>query len=107
MLCFIPVGCHQSTDLPLSYTVLHFGDVNNNMTMSALCVSPVSERDFNGFLRTVCVAPVENQNNWRALANELQYLESLRPFNPIQRILLLQDVPIPTWGKLIKEIWFL
>jgi hypothetical protein len=24
-----------------------------------------SERDFNGFLRTVCVEPVDSQNNWR------------------------------------------
>jgi hypothetical protein len=24
-----------------------------------------SKRDFNGFLRTVCVEPVDSQNNWR------------------------------------------
>jgi hypothetical protein len=43
----IPVDCHQWSDLPCF-----------------IRMSAVSEGVFNGFLRTLCVEPVANQNNW-------------------------------------------
>jgi hypothetical protein len=41
-----------------------------------------SVRDFNGFLRTVCVEPVDSQNNW----HRRQFLDTVARYQPYVKI---------------------